>query len=161
MAGEEPLLHIVLYEPEIPPNTGNIGRTCVAVGAKLWLIRPLGFRLDAKHLKRAGMDYWEHLNWEAVDHWQELEERLGEPLRDRGPWLIEEGGERAVWQAEFQPGDVIVLGSESRGLPPGLMERYRSRVVSYPMRPQVRSLNLASTATAVIYEAVRQFGGLR
>src|SRR6266852_4339961 len=75
-AVSEPLLHVVLFQPDIPQNTGNIGRTCVAVGAKLWLIRPLGFRLDEKHLRRAGMDYWQHLDWEAVDSWQDVRDRL-------------------------------------------------------------------------------------
>ena len=72
----EPAFHIVLYQPEIPQNTGNVGRTCVAVGAKLWLVRPLGFRTDSRHLRRAGMDYWEQLQWEAVDGWEELVQRL-------------------------------------------------------------------------------------
>lgn len=151
-----PLLHVVLHEPEIPPNTGNIGRSCVAIGAKLWLVRPLGFRLDAKHLRRAGMDYWEHLNWEAVDSWGELEQRL-EGVRF---WFVECGGTRSVWDADFQPGDAVVFGSESRGLPPSLFAGRPASVISFPMRPEVRSLNLASTANAVLYEAVRQFGGL-
>ena len=76
MSRAEPLLHVVLHQPDIPQNTGNIGRTCVAVGAKLWLVRPLGFRLDEKHLRRAGMDYWQHLDWEAVEDWAELTRRL-------------------------------------------------------------------------------------
>ena len=151
-----PLLHIVLHQPDIPQNTGNIGRTCVAIGAKLWLVRPLGFRLDEKHLRRAGMDYWEHLDWEAVDTWHELRERL--PAHPY--WLIEECGAQPVWEASFTPGDVLVFGSETRGLPAGMLAEHPGRVLAYPMRPQVRSLNLASTATAVMYEAVRQFGGL-
>lgn len=151
-----PLLHIVLHQPDIPQNTGNIGRSCVAVGAKLWLVRPLGFRLDEKHLRRAGMDYWEHLDWEAVENWHELRQRLP----DRTYWFIEEGSSRAVWDASFSPGDVLVFGSETRGIPAGILAENAGRVLSYPMRPQVRSLNLASTANAVIYEAIRQFGGL-
>lgn len=152
----EPLFHVVLVQPDIPQNTGNIGRSCVAVGAKLWLVRPLGFRLDEKHLLRAGMDYWEHLVFEVVEDWHELCRKL--PLRPY--WFIEEGGGRTVWQGEFQKGDVFVLGSETRGLPPSLLQEHRSRVLSLPMRPQVRSLNLASTANTVLYEAVRQIGGL-
>jgi tRNA (cytidine/uridine-2'-O-)-methyltransferase len=128
----------------------------VAVGAKLWLIRPLGFHLDEKHLRRAGMDYWPHLNWEAVDHWRDIEVRLA----GKRFWFIEESGERMVWEGTFAPGDVLVFGSETRGLPPGLLAGQASRTLKYPMRNVVRSLNLASTATAVIYEAVRQFGGL-
>lgn len=156
-AHSEPLLHIVLHQPDIPQNTGNIGRTCVALGAKLWLVRPLGFRMDEKYLRRAGMDYWQHLAWEAVENWHELQQRLA----DRRFWYVEEGGAQYVWQADFAPGDVLVFGSETRGLPPGLLAAAGSRIISYPMRPNVRSLNLASTATAVMYEAVRQFGGLR
>ncbi len=84
----EPILHVVLHQPEIPQNTGNVGRSCVAVGAKLWLVRPLGFRLEEKHLRRAGMDYWEALDWEAVADWDELQRRLA----DRRMWFVEEGG---------------------------------------------------------------------
>lgn len=152
----DPLLHIVLYQPDIPQNTGNIGRTCVAVGAKLWLVRPLGFHLDAKHLRRAGMDYWQFVDWEAVDDLREIRERLPEHQW----WYITKFGRRQVWEAQFQPGDVIVFGSETRGLPAALLEAEAGRTLNYPMREEVRSLNLASTATAVMYEAVRQFGGL-
>ena len=146
----------MLFQPDIPQNTGNIGRTCVAVGAKLWLIRPLGFFLDAKHLRRAGMDYWPLLDWEAVDSWSELVARLpGQRF-----WFIEECGAKLVWEASFSQGDVFVFGSESRGLPPSLLADHAPQVLKLPMRPQVRSLNLASTANTVVYEAVRQFGGL-
>src|SRR5579871_6003419 len=140
-----PLLHVVLHQPDIPQNTGNIGRTCVAVGAKLWLVRPLGFQLDEKHLRRAGMDYWPHLDWEAVDHWRDVEERL----KGKRFWFIEECGTKMVWEGTFDPGDVLVFGSETRGLPPNLWEGQTGRLLKYPMRPDVRSLNLASTATAV------------
>lgn len=152
-----PLLHVVLYQPDIPQNTGNIGRTCVAVGAKLWLVRPLGFRLDERHLRRAGMDYWPHLDYEVVDRWDELLQKL--PC-SAAIWLIENGSGRMIWDAEFHPGDVLVFGSETRGLPESLIEAHRGRVVELPMRPEVRSLNLASTVNTVVYEAVRQFGGL-
>lgn len=151
-----PLLHVVLYQPDIPQNTGNIGRTCVAVGAKLWLVRPLGFFLDAKHLRRAGMDYWPLLNWEAVDSWAELQARLpGHRF-----WFVEDYGSQLIWEAQFSPGDVFVLGSESRGLPVSLLEQQPTQVVKLPMLSTVRSLNLASTANTVVYEAIRQFGGL-
>ena len=153
----QPLLHVVLYQPDIPQNAGNIGRSCVAVGAKLWLVRPLGFQLDSRYLKRAGMDYWEHLDWEVVDSWHELETKLP----DRRFWLLTKFAERMVWEADFQPGDVIVLGSETRGLPESLRAAHSARCLKLPMRTEVRSLNLASTANTVMYEAVRQFGGLR
>lgn len=150
---DTPLLHVVLYQPDIPQNTGNIGRTCLAVGAKLWLVRPLGFRLDAKHLRRAGMDYWPQVDWEAVDDWNTLLERLG----DRPMWFLTKSGRHSLWEASFGRGDVLVLGSETRGLPAALLETHAARTLMLPMQPEVRSLNLASTATAVIYEALRQF----
>jgi tRNA (cytidine/uridine-2'-O-)-methyltransferase len=150
------LLHIVLHQPDIPQNTGNIGRTCVAVGAKLWLIRPLGFRLDDRYLRRAGMDYWQHLDWEAVESWTELKAKLPTARS----WCVEESGSRVLWEADFRVGDVLVFGSESRGLPQSMLDEHRSRTLFLPMRPEVRSLNLASTVNTAVYEAVRQFGGL-
>ena len=151
-----PLLHVVLYQPDIPQNTGNIGRSCVAVGAKLWLVRPLGFHLDQKHLKRAGMDYWPLLDWEAVDNWQDVREKLP----DRNYWCLTKSGRRLVWDAEFSAGDVLLFGSETRGLPQSLLDEQPSHNLRLPMRPKVRSLNLASTVNTVLYEAVRQLGGL-
>lgn len=152
----EPLLHVVLYQPDIPQNTGNIGRTCVAIGAKLWLIRPLGFRLDEKHLRRAGMDYWQHLDWEAVDSWDDVRERLP----DRRVWCLTKFATRLVWDADFQRGDILLFGSESRGLPESLRHEHLANNLKLPMHDLVRSLNLASTVNTVAYEAVRQFGGL-
>jgi tRNA (cytidine/uridine-2'-O-)-methyltransferase len=153
----DPLLHVVLHQPDIPQNTGNIGRTCAAVGAKLWLIRPLGFRLDARLLRRAGMDYWELVDWEAVDSWAELRQKLaGRPW-----WALTKTGSRLLWDARFAPGDVLLFGSETRGLPATILGEQPDRNVKLPMRPEVRSLNLASTVNTVVYEAVRQFGGLR
>jgi tRNA (cytidine/uridine-2'-O-)-methyltransferase len=152
----EPLLHVVLHQPDIPQNTGNIGRSCVAIGAKLWLVRPLGFLLDDRYLKRAGMDYWQHLDWEAVDSWAEIETKLA----GRTFWLLTKFADRLVWDASFSPGDVLVFGSETRGLPEGLRRQHHSRCLKLPMHETVRSLNLASTANTVMYEAIRQFGGL-
>ncbi len=155
-SSSEPLMHVVLYQPDIPQNTGNIGRTCVAVGAKLWLVRPLGFKLDAKHLRRAGMDYWQHLNWEAVDSLQDVQERLS----DRTWWKLTKFATRLLWDAEFEPGHVFLFGSESNGLPPSVRDASPECNLKLPMYEEVRSLNLASTANTVMYEAVRQFGGL-
>ena len=151
------MLNVVLYQPDIPQNTGNIGRTCVAVGAKLWLIRPLGFRLDEKQLRRAGMDYWQHLDWEAVDGWSEVTARLPESQ----VWCLTKSATRAVWEADFHPDDILLFGSETRGLPHGILDERPGRNLSLPMQPEVRSLNLASTVNTVVYEAVRQFGGLQ
>jgi tRNA (cytidine/uridine-2'-O-)-methyltransferase len=128
----------------------------VAVGAKLWLVRPLGFRLEDRYLKRAGMDYWEHLDWEAVESWPELETKLA----GRRFWLITRFADKLLWEAEFQAGDVFVFGSETRGLPEPLRAAHADRCLKLPMRPEVRSLNLASTVNTVLYEAVRQTGEL-
>ena len=155
-ARQEPLLHVVLYQPEIPQNTGNIGRSCVAVGAKLWMVRPLGFHLDDRYLKRAGMDYWQHLDWEAVDDWTTIEQKLA----GRNFWLFTKTATRLTWEAEFKRGDVLVFGSESSGLPERLRQSHSTHCVKFPMHAEVRSLNLASTVNAALYEAVRQFGGL-
>ncbi len=151
----EPLLHVVLYQPDIPQNTGNIGRTCVAVGAKLWLIRPLGFLLDDRYLRRAGMDYWQHLDWEAVESWDEVRRRLP----NRRWWCLTKTASKLIWEAAFEPGDILLFGSETRGLPASILEENPARNLKLPMRPEVRSLNLASTVNTVVYEAVRQFGG--
>ena len=150
------LLNIVLYQPEIPPNTGNIGRTCVAVGAKLWLIRPLGFSLDESQLRRAGLDYWPFLDYEIVDSWHEVLQKLpGQRV-----WCIENPAARTVWDVSFAPGDILLFGRETTGLPASIVDEWRGRTIQFPMRPEVRSLNLANTVCAVVYEAVRQFGGL-
>ncbi len=151
-----PILNIVLHQPDIPQNTGNIGRTCVAIGAKLWLIRPLGFRLDEKHLRRAGMDYWQYLDYEVVDSWDELRQRLP----DQNCYQLTKTAERLVWDAQFAKGDILLFGSESRGLPPRILEAHPHHNLKLPMHEEVRSLNLASTVNTVAYEAIRQFGGL-
>jgi tRNA (cytidine/uridine-2'-O-)-methyltransferase len=148
----DPLLHIVLHQPEIPHNTGSVGRTCVAVGAKLWLVRPLGFRVDDYYLRRAGLDYWEHLLWEAVDDWAALVDRL-----PRRPWLFSKTAAKSYLDATFEPGDVLVFGSESQGLPPAMLEEHAERCLRIPIRPQVRSLNLSNSVAIAAYEALRQW----
>jgi tRNA (cytidine/uridine-2'-O-)-methyltransferase len=154
----EPQFHIVLYRPEIPPNTGNIGRTCVAIGAKLWLVKPLGFEINEKQLRRAGLDYWPHLEWEAVENWSELTARLAAPIAAGRLWLFSKSAPRPYSAARFERGDVLLFGSESSGLPPELLTQYSDQTLRLPMRPQVRSLNLSATAAVAMYEAVRQIG---
>ncbi len=153
----DPVLHVVLHSPEIPPNTGNIGRSCVAVGAKLWLVKPLGYSLEDKYLRRAGMDYWQYLDYEVVENWEELRQRIGE---EKQYWYLSKFAKRLVWDVEFTPGDVLVFGSESKGLPPEIRDQDPETCLKLPMSEKVRSLNLASTANTVMYEAIRQFGGL-
>lgn len=147
-----PSFHIVLHQPEIPDNTGSVGRTCVALGAKLWLVRPLGFRLDDRHLRRAGLDYWQHLEWEAVDDWPALLERLP----DRRPWFFSKHATMSYTAAVFAPGDVLVFGSESQGLPRSLLESDSDRCLRIPIAAEARSLNLAVSVAVGAFEARRQ-----
>jgi len=153
-AAYEPLLHVVLYQPEIPYNTGSVGRTCVAVGAKLWLVRPLGFRIDDYHLRRAGMDYWERLAWEVVDDWDTLVAALGSAR----PWLFTKTAERSYLDVAYERGAVLAFGSESAGLPKSLLDANQDRQLRIPIRSEVRSLNLSNSVAVAAYEAVRQWG---
>jgi tRNA (cytidine/uridine-2'-O-)-methyltransferase len=153
----EPKLNIVLCQPEIPHNTGAVGRTCVAVGAKLWLVRPLGFRIDDYYLRRAGLDYWGHLEWEVVDDWAALVARLSVEALGREPWLFTKTATRSYTDVRFECGDIMVFGSESQGLPASLLDADRQRALRIPIRPQVRSLNLSNSVAIAAYEAVRQW----
>ena len=148
-----PSLHVVLNQPEIPQNTGNIGRSCVAIGAKLWLVRPLGFRLDDYYLRRAGLDYWEHLDWEAVDDWR----ALCAALPAERMWFFTKAAQQHYTAARFAPGDVMVFGNESGGLPAELLAAAPQRCLRIPMRPEVRCLNLAVSVGIAVYEACRQW----
>ena len=153
-----PLLHVVLHQPEIPPNTGNIGRSCVAIGAKLWLVRPLGFEISEKQVRRAGLDYWPHLEWEAVENWPELTSKLAEPLAAGRAWFFTKTAARLYTDVSYQKGDMLVFGSESAGLPAEILQAHPAQAVRVPMREQVRSLNLSAVAAVAMYEAVRQIG---
>jgi tRNA (cytidine/uridine-2'-O-)-methyltransferase len=147
-------LNIVLFQPEIPQNTGNIGRTCVALGAKLWLVRPTGFRLDETQLRRAGLDYWEHLDWEAVDDWN----HLGKCLDLSNAWLFTKFATRSYTSAKFESDSTLIFGSESKGLPDSRHLEHSQRLLSIPMPGPVRSLNLAVSVGIAAYEAYRQIG---
>ena len=124
----------------------------MAVGAKLWLVRPLGFRLEDRRLRRAGLDYWQHLDYEAVNDWAALEDRLS----GRRLWLFTKRAAREYTDADFRPGDGLVFGSESAGLPGGLLKKYADRCLRIPMRPEARSLNLSVSVAVAAYEALRQ-----
>jgi tRNA (cytidine/uridine-2'-O-)-methyltransferase len=153
-----PRLHIVLHEPEIPPNAGNVGRTCVAIAAKMWLVRPLGFSLDDYYLRRAGLDYWDELEWEVADSWTDLDRRLTDSGA-AGRWLFSARATRSYTDVSYRPGDVLVFGKESAGLPSEITTPLSDRLLTIPSRPQVRSLNVANCAAVVAYEAIRQWGG--
>lgn len=147
---------IVLYQPEIAANVGNIGRTCVAVGAPLWLVRPLGFHLDDRNRRRAGLDYWEHLRLTVVD---DIEEVAAAPGVGR-LWLFTTRAGRCHTDADYRPDDALVFGPESRGLPARWIHDRAEQTVRIPMRPEARSLNLANAVAIGLYEAVRQLGGI-
>jgi len=147
------MFHIVLIEPEIPPNTGNIGRLCLATGAHLHLVGPLGFSLDDKTLKRAGLDYWAEVKVTRWDHFAALQ--AAQPAEARWYFLTTKTT-RAYWDAAFQPGDFLVFGRETKGLPEPLLAANAERCLTIPMRPETRSLNLATSAGIVLYEAMRQ-----
>ncbi len=149
-----PRLNVVLVEPEIALNTGSIGRTCVAAGAMLWLVRPLGFHLDDRHLRRAGLDYWEHLTWRVVDRLDEVVAALG---RER-LWSFSTKGTRIYTDAAYLPGDTLIFGPESRGLPERWLSEQAERVLRIPIRPEARSLNLSNAVAVAVFEAVRQLG---
>ena len=152
-ADYEPLLHIVLHQPEIPYNTGSVGRTCVAVGAKLWLVRPLGFRVDDYYLRRAGLDYWEHLQWQVVENWEELVAHLSGSRR----WLFTKKATQSYVDVSYERGDVLVFGSESAGLPEAILAEHSEAQLRIPTRSDVRSLNLSNAVAVASYEALRQW----
>ncbi len=154
----DPVLHLVLHEPEIPPNAGNVGRTCVGIGAKMWLVRPIAFSLDDYYLRRAGLDYWDELEWEVADDWACLERRLAESGAGTR-WLFSARATRPYTEVAFSRGDVLVFGKESAGLPAELVAAHAGTLLTIPSRPEVRSLNVANCAAVAAYEAIRQLGG--
>lgn len=152
----EPSFHVVLHQPEIPPNTGAIGRTCVALRAKLWLVRPLGFQIDEKALRRAGLDYWKHLNWQVVNDWQELQSEAAKlDSRPERSWMFTKTASRLYQDPVYRRGDWLVFGSETSGLPPSLLQDARQNI-RIPTFEKVRSLNLASAVAVAGYEIASQ-----
>ena len=147
-------MNIVLYQPEIAYNTGSVGRTCVALGAKLWLVRPLGFQLDEKRLRRAGMDYWKHLDHEVVDDWDDLLDRLGECRK----WFLSKKVPRPFTDAKFQADDTLIFGSESQGLPQTMLDDNAEHCLRIPIADKARSLNLSVSVAVAAFEARRQIG---
>jgi tRNA (cytidine/uridine-2'-O-)-methyltransferase len=150
-------LSVVLFEPGIAANTGSIGRTCVAAGATLWLVRPLGFHLDDRHLRRAGLDYWDHLDLRVVNSLGEAEQAL----RPGRLWYFSTKAKTPYTDADFSIGDALVFGPETRGLPERLLRETPDRAVRIPIRPEARSLNLANAVAIAVFEAVRQLTRVR
>ncbi len=147
------MLHVVLVEPEIPPNTGNVGRLCLATGAVLHLIEPLGFSLDDRLLKRAGLDYWHLVDVRRWPSWQVF---CDAAPADARLFFLTTKTERPYWDAAFKDGDYLVFGRETKGLPEELLAKNAQTCLTIPMQPQTRSLNLATSVGIVLYEAVRQ-----
>ena len=147
-------MHIVLLEPEIPANTGNIARTCAATMSRLHLIRPLGFDISDRAVKRAGLDYWHMVDITVYENLEEFFEKNG----DSNIWLATTKAPRAYCEAKFTDGCFIMFGKETAGLPQVLREKYRERCIRLPMRAEARSLNLANSVAVLCYEALRQQG---
>ena len=149
-------MNIVLLEPEIPPNTGNVARLCAATKSELHLIEPFGFQLDDKQLKRAGMDYWQHVHWHRWVNWKVFEQALTPQAR---LWFVESGGPKRYDEASFAANDYLVFGRETAGVPKALLEQNRQRWLRIPMlNPPARSLNLSNCVALVLFEALRQQG---
>ena len=149
-------IHIVFVEPEIPSNTGNIARTCAATDSVLHLVRPLGFSLDDKYLKRAGLDYWPYVKVEVHDS---LEDFL-EKYRDKRMWLATTKAEKLYTDISYEDEDMILFGRETAGLPRGFIEANMDKAVRIPMseNTRLRSFNLANSANIILFEALRQLG---
>lgn len=147
-------MNIILHQPEIPQNTGNIGRTCVATGTVLHLIEPLGFRLDEKSIKRAGLDYWQHLEVHRYTNFQEfLEKNPNAKI-----WMATTKAKHTYSEVEFGENDFIMFGKESAGIPEEILVDYEETCIRIPMLPEIRSLNLSNSVAIVLYEALRQQG---
>lgn len=146
--------NVVLLEPEIPPNTGNIARLCAATNTRLHLIHPLGFEVNDKHLKRAGLDYWSLLEVKEHESWDDFTK--DELSLDSRVWLMSTRGEKNIWDIEYSPGDYIVFGSETRGIDENILNRNLDSVISIPMNGMTRSINLATAVGITLYEGLRQ-----
>lgn len=148
------MIHIVLVSPEIPQNTGNIARTCAATGCALHLVKPLGFSIDDKHLKRAGLDYWDKVTVGVYESFEELEQKY--PNAHFYP--VETEGSRFHTEVTYPEDVFFVFGKETKGLPKAIVEKYADTLIRLPMRKGLRSLNLSNAAAVMVYEALRQRG---
>lgn len=151
-----PLFHVILHEPEIPNNTGNIGRTCVALGCALHLVRPLGFDVSDHAVRRAGLDYWPRLDVRYHDRFEDAAASAQTGVAPPSLWFFSALAGRPPWEADFHPGDTMVFGKETRGLPESMLRAHADRLVMLPMVPGERGLNLATAVCAALYEGLRQ-----
>ena len=152
-------MHIILHQPEIPANTGHIGRTCVASGTSLHLIEPLGFRLNEKDIKRAGMDYWEHLQVQRYINFEEFKKTHP----DAKIWMATTKAKLTYTDVNYGPDDFIMFGKESAGIPEEILVDHADTCIRIPMLSKIRSLNLSNSVAIVLYEALRQqnFNGMQ
>ncbi len=148
------MLHIVLYKPEIPPNTGNIARQCVGMNACLHIIGPINMDLSSSAVKRAGLDYWDHLDL----RFHEAEDSFLSWLGDREPWLVSKYGKLRYDRADYSDGDILIFGNEITGLPEQWLSRWKDRSIFIPMMGKIRSYNLANTAGIVLAHASLKTG---
>lgn len=147
------LFNVVLLEPEIPNNTGNIGRTCVGLWSQLHLVGPLGFSIDDKQLKRAGLDYWDNLELQYHKSWSDFEKSLPAGAR---LFFFETGGSQTLFDAVFEPNDYLIFGKETKGISASVLDSYRDRIFQIPFPGEIRSFNLANTVAMVMCEGFRQ-----
>lgn len=147
--------NIVLIEPEIPQNTGNIGRTCVGTWCKLHLVGPLGFEITDRNLKRSGLDYWPNLEWVHHQTWDDWWKEVEDPSRIH---FFETKQSRSAYDVEYQPGDWLVFGKETVGFDKWILEKYANQLVTIPVLGKIRSLNLATAVAVAVYEGLRQLG---
>lgn len=146
------MFNVVLVEPEIPPNTGNVGRLCLATKSMLHLVKPLGFSLDDRQLKRAGLDYWDDVDLKI---WESLDDLMKARASGQRNYLVTTKTKRAYWDVKFQPGDFLIFGRETKGLPEKLLAPHEGDCITIPMLG-TRSLNLATAVGIVLFEAIRQ-----
>lgn len=150
--------HVVLVEPEIPPNTGNVARLCAATGSPLHLVGKLGFRIDEQSVRRAGVDYWHLVDVRQHTDFEAFEQAQAQAHRGGKTWMFSAHATLSLYDAPFEPGDALVFGKESVGLDPDLVARFPETTVGIPTLGAVRSLNLANAASLGIYEALRRAG---
>lgn len=154
----ENIINIVMFEPEIPQNTGNVARLCACIGAKLYLVGRLGFSMSDKYMKRSGLDYWDKVEIEHIIDFEEFENMFNEGEFEKRVHLFTTKCTKLYTDIKYSKGDFLVYGPETRGLPEQILNKYQKNCVTIPMRPETRSLNLSNSVAIGAYEAIRQLG---